>query len=149
MANADKFDLEIIIPSTIEVVHMEDKVRFRGNKKDIDQFVQEFYKLKALTDGQLCKLGNYVLKVSDYITEDSIKPNWIELPACAWGIMGSKFREVANELEDNPFDFNDCAYTNRIPFDIGVEVMDLPIQYMIFHEDGTYETKIIHRSSVE
>jgi hypothetical protein len=145
MTDKYKFDLELEIPTSIEVVHMKDKVRFRGNKENISQFAKEFYKLKVLTDGRLCKLGNYILKVSDYITEDRDKANWIELPAHAWGIMGSKFREVAYEEEDNPFDFNDCAYTDRNPFDIGVEVMDLPIRYMEFHEDGTYEQKIIFR----
>lgn len=141
----NNYNLEIIIPATLEVVHMEDKVRFRGSKQDIAQFAKEFRKVRELTDGQICKLGNYTLKVSDYITEDREKPNWIELPALAWGIMGSKFREVAYEEEDNPFDFNDCAYTNKNPFDIGVEVMDLPIRFMEFYEDGTYETKIVNR----
>lgn len=145
MVSGNKFDLEIIIPATIEIVHMEDKVRFRGSKEDIEQFAKEFYKLKELAVGQICKLGNYILKVSDYITEDREKPNWIELPASAWGVMGSKFREVVYEEEDNPFDFNDCSYTDKNPFDIGVEVMDLPIRYMEFYEDGTYGTKFISR----
>jgi len=129
----------------IEVVHMVDKVRFRGSKENICQFVKEFYKLKALTDGKLCKLENYTLKVSDYITADRERKNWIELPARAWGIMGSKFLEVAYEEEDNPFDFNDCGYTNKNPFDIGIEVLDLPIRYMEFYENGTYEAKVVNR----
>lgn len=145
MTDKYKFDLEIAIPVTIEIVHMENKVRFRGKREDISQFAKEFYKLKALTDEQICKLGNYTLKVSDYITEDREKENWIELPALAWGVMGSKFLEVTYEEEDNPFDFNNCAYTNRNPFDIGVEVTDLPIRYMEFYEDGIYEHKIINR----
>lgn len=139
------FDLEITVPETIKIVPMGDKVRFHGKKEDISQFAMEFYKLRELADGQLCKLGDYVLKVSNYITEDREKKNWIELPAGAWTVMGSKFREVAYEDEDNPFDFNDCGFTNKNPFDIGVEVTDLPIRYMEFYEDGTYEMKIIHR----
>ena len=106
-----KFDLEILVPTTIEIVHMDDKVRFRGTKEDISKFSKEFYRLKELNDGQLCKLDKYTLKVSDYITPDREKENWIELPNHAWGIMGSKFNEVPYEYEDNPFDFNDCGYT--------------------------------------
>ncbi len=58
--------------------------------------------------------------------------------------MGSKFNEVPYEYED-PFDFNDCGYTEKNPFDIGVEVTDLPIRFMEFNEDGTYQTKTIER----
>ncbi len=140
-----QFDIEIIIPSTIEIVHMKDKVRFRGGKEDIREFVKEFYRLKVLTGGQFCKLGDYILKVSDYLTEDRGKKNLIELPSHAWAVMASKFTEVTYEDEDNPFDFNDCGYTNKNLFDIGIEVMDLPIRYLEFYEDGTYEEKIINR----
>jgi hypothetical protein len=144
----NKFDLEILIPAAIKVVHMKHKVRFCGKKDDLALFVKEFYKLKALTDGQLCKLGNYVLKVSDYLTPDREKENWIELPALAWGIMGSKFLEVTYGDEMNPFYFNDCAYTDRSPFDIGIEVIDMPISYIKFNKDGTYEEKTIYRKSL-
>ena len=75
-----KFDLEIKVPISIEIVHMNDKVRFRGRKEDILKFVNEFHRLKELGDGQLCKLDRYTLKVSDYITSDREKENWIELP---------------------------------------------------------------------
>ena len=145
MSNLIKFDLEIIIPQNIETVHTHNKVRFRGGKEVISLFAGEFYKLKDLSEGQLCKLGNYFLKVSSYLTEDRNKENWIELPSDAWGIMGSKFKEVTYEWEDNPFDFNDCAYTDKNPFDIGVEVMDLPIRYMELKHDGTFQQKIIQR----
>ncbi|RYD97671.1 MAG: hypothetical protein EOP54_10185 [Sphingobacteriales bacterium] len=140
-----KFDLEIKVPTSIEIVHMKDKVRFRGTKDAIIKFAREFYTLRALNDGQLCKLDKYTLKVSDYITPDRKKENWIELPNHAWGIMASKFIEVPYEYEDNPFDFNDCGYTDRNPFDIGVEVTDLPIRFMEFNKDGTYQYKIIER----
>ena len=140
-----KFELEIKVPASIEIVPMVDKVRFRGTKEDLSKFSKEFYKLNKLKEGQLCKLDKYILKVSEYITNDREKENWIELPNLAWGVMGSKFNEVANEYEDNPFDFNDCGYTEKNPFDIGVEVTDLPIRYMEFNEYGTFETKIILR----
>lgn len=145
MCNIIKFDLELVVPQAIEIFHTNNKIRLRGNKEDIRQLAREFYKLKELKDGQLCKLGNYILKVSDYLTEDREKERWIELPALAWGVMGSKFMEVTYEEEDNPFDFNDCSYTDRNPFDLGIEVMDLPIRYMEFYDDGTYEQKIVHR----
>jgi hypothetical protein len=95
-----KFDLEIKVPTSIEIVHMDDKVRFRGTKDDISKFAKEFYRLKELRDGQLCKLDKYTLKVSDYITPDREKENWIELPNHAWGIMGSKFNEVPSEYDN-------------------------------------------------
>lgn len=140
-----KFDLEIKVPKSIEIVHMDDKVRFRGTKDDISKFANEFYRLTELSDGHICKLDKYTLKVSDYITPDREKENWIELPNHAWGIMGSKFNEVPYGYEDNPFDFNDCGYTDKNPFDIGVEVTDLPLRFMEFNEDGTYQTKTIQR----
>lgn len=123
----EDFALEIIVPDSIELVEYPDKVRFKGTKEDIAVFAKEFFRLKALSNGQICKLGKYTLKISDYITEDSTKKNWIELPSDAWAIMGAMFRDVTYESENNPFDFNDCCYTNRIPFDFGVEVTDLPI----------------------
>jgi hypothetical protein len=137
--------LELQIPAGIEIVHMDDKVRFRGTQEDIIRFSRQFYKLKELKDGQYCSLDKYTLKISDYITPDREKENWIELPNHAWGVMGSKFIEVACGDEFNPFDFNDCCYTDKNPFDIGVEVTDLPIQFMEFNEDGSYYTKVIER----
>jgi hypothetical protein len=132
------FDLEIKEPTGIEIVHMNNKVRFRGTKEDISKFSKEFYRLKELNDGQICKLDIYTLKVSNFITPDRDRQNWIELPNHAWVIMGSKFNEVPYELEDNPFDFNDCGYTDKNPFDIGVEVTDLPVRIMEFKDGGTY-----------
>ncbi len=123
-----KFDLEIKVPTSIETVHMDNKIRFKGTKEGLSKFTKEFYLLKKLSNGQLCKLGKYTLKVSDYITHDREKENWIELPNHAWEIMISKFNEVIDGYEDNPFDFNDCNYTDKNPFDIGVEVTDLPIK---------------------
>lgn len=137
-----KFDLEIKVPASIEIVHMADKVRFRGTKDDISKFAKEFYKLKELKDGQICKLDKYILKVSEYLTTDRVKENLVELPNHAWGIMGSKFNEVTYEYEDNPFDFNECGYTDKNPFDIGVEVTDLPIKFREFNEDGTIRQRL-------
>jgi len=125
MISRHKYHLEIKVPTGVEIVYLDNKVRFRGTKEDILKFAKEFHGLKALKSGQLCRLDRYTLKVSDYITLDGVKENWIELPSRAWGVMGSKFYEVPNGYEDNPFDFNDCGYTDKIPFDIGVEVTDL------------------------
>ena len=140
-----EFAFEIKVPPSIEIVHMENKVRFRGTKEDISKFAQEFHRLEKLKDGQICKLDKYTLKVSEYITLESNRVNWIELPAKAWLIMGCKFNEVPYEYEDNPLDFNDCGFINKIPFDIGVEVTDLPLRFYQLNEDGTYEKKIIER----
>ena len=117
--------LVIKVPPDIEVVHMENKVRFRGTRDSISKFSEEFYGLGPLRDGLLCKLDKYTLKVSDLVTTDRHKKNWIELPRHAWTVLGSKFNEVSSGYEDNPFDFNDCGYTDKIPFDIGIEVTDL------------------------
>jgi len=119
-----QFDLEIIVPPTIEIIHLKKKVRFRGTGADIDELASELQKLKSLPDCATCKLDRYTLKVSDYITEDSGRKDWIELPNHAWLIMGCKFKEVTSGYEENPFYFNECGYTNKIPFDIGVEVTD-------------------------
>jgi len=123
-----RFSLEIKVPPGIEIIHMKNKVRFRGDSSAIDKFAQEFYRVADLNDGDLCRLDKYILKVSGYITKDSFKPNWIELPNHAWKVMGSKFREVSARYEENPFDFGDCGLISRseLPFDIGVEVTDLP-----------------------
>jgi hypothetical protein len=143
--NRQKFALEIKVPTNIEIVHFDNKVRFRGTKDAISKFAKEFYKLKELRDGKLCKLDKYTLKVSGNKTPDREKANWIELPNHAWAVLGSKFSEVSYEYENNPFDFNDCGYTYKNPFDIGVEVIDLPIRFMEFNEDGTFQTKTIER----
>lgn len=140
-----KFAFEIKVPKGVEIVHLDNKVRFRGTKEDISKFAKEFFRMKELKDEQLCKLDKYTLKVSDYITLDRHKENWIELPNHAWGIMGSKFNEVPYEYEDNPFDFNDCCYVAKIPFDIGVEVLDLPIRYTKYYSDGRNEAIIQER----
>jgi len=121
-----EFALEIIIPPNIEIIHLKNKVRFRGTKDDIYEFAEQFMRLKELPDCTLCKLDKYTLKVSDYMTEDRFRKDWIELPNHAWVIVACKFREVASDYEESPFYFNECRYTNRIPFDIGVEVTDIP-----------------------
>lgn len=140
-----KYAFEFIIPEAVIIEHLENKVRFKGSKVDIETFSRQFYRMKVLKDDELCRLGDYVLKVSTYKTDDGLRKNWIELPNHAWSIMGSKFIEVACEDEDNPFDFNDCCYTDKLPFDIGVEVLDLPIRYFEILEDGTSTTKIEER----
>jgi hypothetical protein len=143
--NTPYFELEIIIPANVEIIHMEDKVRFRGTKDDISIFAKEFHRLARLENGQLCKLDKYTLKISDYKTPDREKENWIELPNHAWNIMGSKFNEVPHEYEDNPFDFNICGYTDKNPFDIGVEVTDLPLRYEEYNDDGSVNIITIER----
>lgn len=103
------------------------KVRFIGTKNDLYDFLREFRKLKEFKDGSLVKLDSLTLKISEGITEDRNKKYWIELPDHAWGIMSSKFYDVWEGYDENPFDFNDCGYTDKNPFDIGVEITDLPL----------------------
>ena len=122
----NKVKFEIEIPNGIKQEWFQNKVRFIGNKESIYKFSREFKRLKELQDGDKVKLGKLTLKVSDYKTSDQKKPNWIELPNHAWGIMSSKFYDVWEGYDDNPFDFNDCGYIDKIPFDIGIEITDIP-----------------------
>ena len=121
------YQLKIKVPTSVEIEYLKDKVRFKGSKASISDFAEELRKISKLEDGQLCKLDKLTLKVSDYITADQDKVNWIELPDHAWNILASKFQDVVEGFDSNPFDFNDCGYTNPIPYDIGIEITDLPI----------------------
>lgn len=122
-----KYKEEIEIPKGVKAEWFADKVRFIGTKQDLSPFISEFKKLSKYEDGNLVKLNSLTLKVSNYVTEDRNKNYWIELPDHAWGIMSSKFYDVCEGWDDNPFDFNDCGYTDKNPFDIGIEITDLPL----------------------
>jgi hypothetical protein len=121
----DKTTLKLTLPKGLRVEHFDKKIKLIGTKDEISSFVQELRKVSRLNDGQLAKLNKYVLKVSDYMTEDRFRSDWIELPGRGWGVMASKFSEVVDGREDNPFYFNSCGYTDKLPLDIGVEVTDL------------------------
>ncbi len=121
-----KYRLQIKVPNAITIVYFPDKVRFIGEAQDIALFAEKFRQLSKFNDGDLCKLDKLTLKVSNYITLDIHKEHWIELPPDAWNILASKFLDVVDGYEDNPFDFNDCGYTDKLLFDIGIEVTDLP-----------------------
>lgn len=121
-----KYKFEIPIPKDLKLEWFDNKIRFIGDKNTLFKFIGEFKRLKNLKDSELVKLGQLTLKVSDYITTDREKKNWIEMPPDAWGIMTGKFYDVWEGLDSNPFDFNDCAYTDKNPFDIGIEITDLP-----------------------
>jgi hypothetical protein len=125
--NSNKYKFEITIPKGIKEEWFSNKIRFIGSKNEISSLSREFKKLKDLRDGEKVKLGKITLKVSNYITEDRNEKNYVELPNHAWGIMSSKFYDVWEGFEENPFDFNDCGYTNKNPFDIGIEIQDLPL----------------------
>ena len=127
MKTFSKYKDEIKIPKGVKTEWFADKVRFIGTKNDLYDFLREFRKLKEFKDGSLVKLNSLTLKVSEYITEDRNKKHWIELPDHAWGIMSSKFYDVWEGYDENPFDFNDCAYIDKNPFDIGIEITDLPL----------------------
>ena len=119
------YKMKIKVPPGLRTSYMEDKLRFIGTKSDISKLAEEIRNVSKLKNGQICRLDKLTLKVSVYITEDLNKEHWVELPNHAWNIMASKFQEVVEEIEDNPFDFNDCSYMSRIPFDIGIEITDL------------------------
>lgn len=125
--NSNKYKFEITIPKGIKEEWFSNKIRFIGNKNEISSLSREFKKLKDLRDGEKVKLGKITLKVSNYITEDRNEKNHVELTNHAWGIMSSKFYDVWEGFEENPFDFNDCGYINKNPFDIGIEIQDLPL----------------------
>lgn len=121
----DKIVLKLTLPKGARVEHFGEKIKIKGTKDEISNFVKELRKVSRLSDGQLAKLNHYVLKVSDYMTEDRFRSDWIELPGRGWGVMASKFLEVVDGREDNPWYFNSCGYTDKLPLDIGVEVTDL------------------------
>ena len=122
-----KYEYEIKIPKGVKTEWFDNKVRFIGTKNDLYDFLGEFRKLKEYKDGSLVKLDSLTLKVSEHITEDRNKKHWIELHDHAWVIMSSKFYDVWAGYDANPFDFNDCGYTIENPFDIGIEITDLPL----------------------
>lgn len=73
----------------------------------------------------LVQLDKVELKVSDEITLRYNDANYIEMPQQAWGILASKFQDVVEGFEENPFDFNDCGYLYpKLSFDIGIEIVD-------------------------
>lgn len=122
-----KYKFEIRVPTGVRLEWFANKLRFIGTKEDLFDFVGEFRKLGGLKNGDLVKLDQLTLKVSDFHTPEGRRENWVELPAAAWGILAGKFYDVWEGFEENPFDFNDCGYTDRLPFDLGIEIIDLPL----------------------
>jgi len=120
-----KITLRITLPRGIRIDRLEDKITFIGTTEEISKFAQEIRKTASLRDGALASIDKYIFKVSGYRTDDSFRENWIELPGRGWGVMASKFLEVVEKYEENPFWFNSCGYTDKLPLDIGVEVTDL------------------------
>ena len=121
----DKISLKLTLPKGVRVEHLNDKLKFIGTTGEISKFAYEIRKVAELNDGALTKIDKYIFKVSETMSEDRFRKDWIELPAQAWGVMSSKFLEVVHRMEDNPFYFNSCGFTNKTPLDIGVEVTDL------------------------
>jgi hypothetical protein len=114
------------LPKGIELYELEDKFRFKGTADQIQALSIELRKIKNLSNGETCQLDRLTFVVSDevpYLVDKST----IQLPKQAWGIMASKFSEVANSWEESPFDFNDCAYLSpRLQVDLGVELIGKP-----------------------
>ena len=68
------------------------------------------------------------------------------MPDHAWSIMASKFYDAWEGYDENPLYFNECGYLSpKNPYDLGIEIIDMPIQFMEHQEDGTFITKIIER----
>ena len=124
----NKTSLRLNPPKAVVSIQTVGKVKFIGTTRDIEKLVEEIRKIPLLKDGQLARLHSYTLKVSECMTEDRFRENWVELPAQAWAVMASKFLEVTERREENPFSFNSCGYTEKTPLDIGVEVSDLHTQ---------------------
>ncbi len=132
--NFPKYKLNIKVPLNSKLEWFNDKVRLIGPQNDIFLFARDLSKIEELQNGDLISFDKLTLKVSDYISSDSEKKNWIELPNHAWGIMAGKFYDVCEKYEENPFDFNSCGYTEKIPLDLGVEITDFPITDSILLE---------------
>lgn len=109
----------------MKIDRLDDRIKFTGTAYEISKLAEEIRKIAGLHDGQLAKVSNYIFKVSDYMTEDRFRTNWVELPNFGWNVMASKFLEVTGRLEENPFNFNSCGVTDKIVLDIEVEVTDL------------------------
>lgn len=120
-----KITLRLVLPNGLRIDRLEEKITFVGTMDEISRFAQEIWKISKLNDGALASVDQYIFKVSDYRTDDSFRKNWIELPGWGWGVMASKFLEIVERYEENPFWFNSCGCTDKLPLDIGVEVTDL------------------------
>lgn len=121
----NKIALQLTLPKGLKIDRLDDRIKFTGTAYEISKLAGEIRKISHLNDGQLAKVGNYIFKVSDYMTEDRFKTNWVELPKQGWNVMASKFLEVTDRYEENPFNFNSCGFTDKITLDIEVEVTDL------------------------
>lgn len=121
----NKIALTVSLPKDLIIERLENKITVTGTKNEISKFAEAIREVSKLRDGRLAKAGDYYFKVSEYMTEDRFRRNWIELPGQGWNVMASKFLEVVNQHEENPFYFNDCGYTDKLPLDIGVKVIDL------------------------
>ena len=125
--NRNKYKQLLEVPANTVLEWFSHKVRIVGLKEAIYRFAIQLRALKDLKEGDLIQLDRLTLQVSDFMTSNPQKEHGIALPGHAWNVMGSKFCDVLEQLDDNPFDFNDCGYTGPIPFDMGVEVTDLPL----------------------
>ncbi len=121
----NKIVLKIILSKRIRVDRQKDRITFIGTRDDILTFAAEIRKISRLNDGELAKVGCYFFKLSNFITADQFRENWVELSGLGWNVMASKFSEVVYGYEQNPFYFNDCGFTTKLPLDIGVKVIDL------------------------
>lgn len=114
------------LPAGIEVIELQDRLRFKGTANQIDLLAHEIRQLSTLKNNWKVKLGDYTFITSDLMPIFP-KSGTIQLPYRAWNVMASKFSEVANNWENSPFDFNDCGYiTPKLDFDIGVELVGEP-----------------------
>ena len=107
----NKITLRVTLPKGLRIDRLEEKITFVGTMDEISKFAQEIRKISKLNDGALASVDQYIFKVSGYRTDDGFRKNWIELPGRGWGVMASKFLEVVERYEENPFWFNSCGYT--------------------------------------
>lgn len=120
-----KYKFKIDLPNGMSSRIEDDKIRFIGTSNNLIDLAHEIRKLNLMENGDLIKLGEVDLRVSDEITNFIKGKKMIEMPRHAWNIFASKILEVVNGYEDSPFDFNDCGYLSpRLNFDIGIELTD-------------------------
>lgn len=117
------------LPDGVEIVAGENGPVFRGRATALFPAITEFFRqLSHKTVGSRVRVGKFVLCSSDEIPVIP-DPLVVVLPPDAWGIVASKFAEVAGGWEESPFYFGDCGYLSPRPEpDVGIELVGPPLE---------------------
>ena len=121
------FRKKIKIPKGIEIDYFEDRACIKGTKASLFSFIETLRSISKLKSGTGIKLGELILKVSKAPTFFGMRSKSIEMPSDAWNILASKFYDVWEGFDENPFYFNDCGYLYpKNEYDLGILITDMP-----------------------